>query len=67
MSAHRLYARFTEVEKARLRVLWPTAISDKELAQRFGRDPATLRRIGKRIGLPLRRAARAAAMRDVEP
>lgn len=55
--------RYTEEERDLIRKVWPTAISDKSLAERLGRTKSSVRRFAKdSLGLPCRAVARAKAV-----
>lgn len=51
---------FSPLEIAKLRRLWSSDLSDRELAALFNRHRGVLRRAAKRIGLPSRTVARSA-------
>lgn len=62
MGTRRANRPFTPVELENLRRLWPTAVKDRDLAERFDRSRGVLRRKAEEIGLlPRRRVARRAA------
>lgn len=52
---------FSDREDDLLRRLWPSRMTDYELAERFGRHRGAVRRRAELIGLPIRRLARVRA------
>lgn len=47
--------RYTHINDAKLRELWPTRITYAELGKALGHHPKTLRRRAAKIGLPAQR------------
>lgn len=49
------------VDEEKLKKLWPSSLTDRELGERFGCTKDTIRAHGFRLGLPTRPIARAQA------
>ena len=61
----RPYHHWTDVEDAKLRELWPTEMTDAEVAKLIGREPGPVRKRADRLGLPTRRFCRHQARQGV--